>query len=106
MQAHYHLIVYVPESHLEKVKEALFAIGAGRTAHYDSCCWQSEGLGQFRPLEGSTPFVGEAGALHQDAEWKLEMLCDASVIHKVEAAIREVHPYEEPAFSLIPTMTL
>ncbi len=46
----YKICFYVPESHLEKVKEALFATGAGRIGDYDHCCWQTRGTGQFRPL--------------------------------------------------------
>ena len=52
------LVVYVPETHIEKLKEALFQAQGGETARYDHCSWQTMGLGQFRPLEGSHPFIG------------------------------------------------
>ena len=55
------LTVYIPESHLDVVKTALFEAGAGRYRHYDRCAWQILGDGQFRPLEGSQPFLGRQG---------------------------------------------
>ena len=50
------LTFYVPETHLESVKQALFEKGAGKIGRYDCCCWQTKGVGQYRPLDGSDPF--------------------------------------------------
>ncbi|VAW69960.1 Bsu YqfO NIF3/CutA domain, partial [hydrothermal vent metagenome] len=57
----YKICVYVPEKSVETVKQALFDAGAGRIGNYDSCCWQTEGTGQFRPLAGSNPAIGSQG---------------------------------------------
>jgi hypothetical protein len=92
------LVVFIPETHLEAVKEALFAAGAGRQGNYDCCCWQVRGEGQFRPLEGSRPFTGTQGAVTRVAEYRVEMLCPAERREAVTAALRRAHPYEEPAF--------
>ena len=92
------LVVYVPETHLEIVKEALFDAGAGRQGNYDCCCWQVRGEGQFRPLEGSQPFTGTQGTVTRVAEYRVEMLCPAARRAAVTAALRRAHPYEEPAF--------
>jgi hypothetical protein len=43
---------YVPETHLEQVKSAMFSAGAGRVGDYDCCAWQTLGQGQFRPQDG------------------------------------------------------
>lgn len=94
------LCVYIPESHVEAVKQALFAAGAGRIGDYDSCAWQVLGQGQFRPLEGSQPFIGQTGALEQVAEYRVEMVCADDVVDAALRALREAHPYEEPAFDL------
>lgn len=99
---HYKLCIYVPEDALEAVKEAVFAAGAGRQGAYDRCCWQVRGEGQFRPLEGSDPHIGQRGAVARAPEYRVEMLCPAACIGAVVAALREAHPYEEPAFDLIP----
>lgn len=94
------LCFFVPESHLEAVKRALFAAGAGRIGDYDSCCWQVLGEGQYRPLEGSQPFLGRQGQVHRLTEWKVEMVvADKQVDASVEA-LRQAHPYETPAFEL------
>ena len=94
------LCVYIPESHVEAVKQALFAVGAGRIGDYDSCSWQVLGQGQFRPLEGSQPFIGQTGAVEQVAEYRVEMVCADEVVDAALSALREAHPYEEPAFDL------
>ncbi len=95
------LTVYVPESHLERVKNALFEAGAGRYNAYDRCCWQVQGAGQFRPLSGSHPFLGTQDQVQTVAEWRVEMLCPDNRAVAVVAALRRAHPYEEPAFDLL-----
>jgi len=99
------LCFYVPESHLEAVKKAVFAAGAGRIGAYDSCCWQVLGQGQFRPLEGSTPFLGRQGSVEVVAEYRVEMVCDAHKIKRAVAALLDAHPYEEPAWDVIALIT-
>ena len=86
---------------LDAVKDALFAAGAGKYRAYDRCCWQVLGMGQFRPLKGSQPFVGRHGTTEQVPEWRVEMLCPADRLAEVAAALRRAHPYEEPAFDFV-----
>lgn len=97
----YQLSFYVPETHLESVKTAIFAAGGGRIGNYDSCCWQCPGQGQFRPLAGSNPFLGEQGALEQFTEYRVELVCEAALIQAAVAALKSSHPYEEPAYNVI-----
>jgi hypothetical protein len=99
----YKLCVYIPEANLEDVKRALFDAGAGRIGMYSDCCWQVLGSGQFRPGEGSQPFVGSIGEVEQVPEYRVEMVCADDVVDVVIAALRASHPYEEPAFDLIRT---
>ncbi len=94
------LCFYVPESHLEAVKQAVFAAGGGRIGDYDQCCWQVRGLGQFRPLAGSNPFLGRQGEVEQVEEWRVELVCTDELIRAVVAALRQAHPYEEPAYDV------
>lgn len=94
----YQLVVYVPDSHCEQVKQALFAAGAGRLGNYENCCWQCLGQGQFRPLDAAMPFLGQVGQLERVAEWRLEMLCPPEAVAGVIQALQRAHPYEEPAF--------
>jgi hypothetical protein len=95
------LTVYIPEAHLEAVKQALFDAGAGRYAAYDRCCWQVLGTGQFRPLKGSSPAIGAVGSVTQVPEYRVEMICEDALVGAVTAALRAAHPYEEPAFDFV-----
>lgn len=92
---------YIPNAHLEAVQEALFDAGAGKIGQYDRCCWVTEGRGQYRPLPGSQPFMGEVGQLHTTAEVKLELVFEAELKEKVVAALKAAHPYETPAYQII-----
>ncbi|MBT3176592.1 MAG: NGG1p interacting factor NIF3 [Desulfobacula sp.] len=94
----YQLCFYVPESHLVEVKKALFEEGAGKLGNYDSCSWETRGTGQFRPLHGSTPFIGDNNKVEQVREFKVEMVCQDKYINSVLSKLEKVHPYETPAF--------
>jgi hypothetical protein len=94
------LVFFVPDSHLNKVKAALFAKDAGRIGDYDSCCWQVLGEGQFRPCAGSQPFIGAHDQLETLSEWRVEMVCADDLIKDVVATLKVVHPYEEVAYSV------
>ncbi len=102
----YILVTYVPESHLEVVKSSLFKAGAGKMGAYDSTCFQSKGTGQFRPLDGASPFIGSVGTLAQEQEWRLELVVDEEYAAQAVEALLESHPYEVPAYHLIPVLTL
>ena len=97
----YLLSFYVPEEYLETVKNKVFDAGAGRLGDYDSCCWQTLGRGQFRPVAGAKPFIGEGNRLEQLKEFKVEMICQRSALKAVVRALKKAHPYEEPAFHVL-----
>ena len=96
----YKLVFFVPESHLDIVKAAVFSAGAGRIGNYDQCCWQVLGQGQFRPLPGAEPFIGEQGQLESVPEYRVEMVCADDCVRYAISALRFAHPYEEPAFDV------
>jgi hypothetical protein len=96
----YRINVYIPESHLEQVKMAMFNAGAGRIGNYDQCCWQVKGLGQFRPLTGSNAFIGKLGEVEVVDEFKVELVCESAVLSLVIVAMKQAHPYEEPAYDV------
>ncbi|WP_100641417.1 YqfO family protein [Marinobacter salexigens] len=96
----YKICYFVPETHLEKTKQALFDIGVGRIGDYDSCAWQCRGQGQFRPLEGSTPFLGQSGELEVVDEFKVELVCTDELVSRAVATLKQAHPYEEPAYEV------
>lgn len=94
------LCYFVPATHVEQTKAALFDAGAGKIGDYDCCAWQTLGTGQFRPLAGSQPFLGDEGELETVEEFKVEMVCDDRVIRDAVSALKASHPYEEPAYEV------
>jgi structural hemagglutinin/hemolysin toxin protein RtxA len=101
----YSLCFYVPAPAVEAVKLAVFAAGAGRIGNYEQCCWQVEGQGQFRPLAGSSPTLGKLGDIEKVTEYRVEMVCEARFIRAAVQALKEAHPYEEPAWHVIEMVT-
>ena len=99
--AMYKLCFYVPETHLQLVKESLFEQGAGKIGNYDCYAWQVLGSGQFKPGEGSQPFLGKHGTVEQVSEYKVEMVCDEQYIEAVISTLKKVHPYETPAYDVM-----
>ena len=97
----YKLCVYIPQTHLEQVKQALFSAGAGVQGNYSDCCWQTLGTGQFKALEGSSPYLGQQKKTEYVNEYRLEMLVSNDCLKQVVSALRLAHPYEEPAFDLV-----
>lgn len=96
----YKLCVFIPKSHLQPVKLAMFNAGAGTIGDYDRCCWQTLGQGQFRPLKNSQAFIGEIGKVETLDEYKVEMVVDDSLINDVLSSMKQAHPYEEPAYDV------
>jgi len=97
----YVLSFLVPEQSLETVKNAIFMTGAGRIDAYQHCAWQTLGEGQFMPLSGSNPFIGETNRLEKVAEYKVEIVCTKEQIKNAVMALKEAHPYEAPAYQVI-----
>lgn len=102
----YKLNVFIPQEALEQVKSALFAAGAGRIGNYEHCCWQVQGTGQFKPLAGSKPHIGEQDTLELVDEWRVEMVVADTLIEKVIEALKQAHPYETPAYDVIKVLDI
>jgi hypothetical protein len=94
------LVVFVPSEALDAVRDAVFAAGAGRIGEYERCSWYTEGTGTFLGGEGASPTIGERGHEERVPELRLETVYPADREEEVVRALREAHPYEEPAFDL------
>ena len=94
------LVVFVPREALDDVRDAVFEAGAGRIGNYERCSWYTQGTGTFLAGEGSSPALGEIGREQRIAELRLETVFPAERQEAVLAALREAHPYEEPAFDV------
>ncbi|MDY6952437.1 MAG: Nif3-like dinuclear metal center hexameric protein [Thermodesulfobacteriota bacterium] len=94
------LVTFVPESHVEIVRKALCSQGAGVIGQYRDCSFRTAGIGTFRGSSSTKPYVGKAEQLEEVKEWRLEVLIKESESGAVLHALREKHPYEEPAYDL------
>jgi len=95
------LIVYVPRTHVELVREALFEAGAGSIGHYDQCSYNTAGYGTFRPLEGANPNIGSVGQQERVEETKIEVIFPRSKERAILVAMYSSHPYEEIAYNIV-----
>ncbi len=95
------LYAFVPYSHIEAVRNAIFNAGAGHIGNYSECSFTNQGEGSFKPEQGATPFLGTIGHRHTENELKLEVIfpnwLEASIIN----AMKTAHPYEEVAYDIV-----
>jgi len=96
----YKLNFFVPTSHKEEVKRALFDMGVGRYENYDCCSFETLGMGQFRPIDSANPHIGSLGELERVEEYKIEMVCEDKLIKEAVKVLKETHPYEEVAYEV------
>jgi hypothetical protein len=94
------LVVFVPAESLDRVRDALFAVGAGQIGGYERCSWYTEGTGTFFGGQGTKPAIGRSGVEERIPEVRLETVFPVERRDEVVAALRQAHPYEEPAYDL------
>lgn len=99
-------VIFVPTADANAVRDAVFAAGAGHLGDYSHCSWSVAGAGQFLPLDGAAPAIGSTGSLERVAEDRVEVVAPARLRAQVLAAVRASHPYEEPAFDVLPLAAL
>ena len=96
------LSIMVPTENKEALKEALFAAGAGHVGAYEGCAFTISGEGQFRPLDGADPYIGDVGEVCKVEEACVSVLVPHERMSAVLSAMIKAHPYEEPAYDKIP----
>jgi hypothetical protein len=94
------IVVYVPLTHAEAVREAIGAAGGGRLGKYSYCSFSIRGTGRFTPDAGAQPHIGSVGKSEKVKEERIEVTCDRALVPLVVAAIKKVHPYEEVALDV------
>ncbi len=95
------LVVFVPTDAGAPVRAAIANAGAGEIGHYDHCSFSTQGEGRFRPLEGAEPAVGTIGDISVVAEDRIEAVLPRRLRQEVVNAMRQAHPYEEPAHDVV-----
>ena len=96
------LVTFVPENDADKVRHALFNAGCGCIGNYDACSYNIKGTGTFRAGEGTHPYCGEIGKLHEEKEVRIETILPDFRKQAVTQVLIETHPYEEPAYDFYP----
>lgn len=102
LQRFYKLVTFVPTTHADEVRSALGRAGAGWIGNYSECTFRAQGVGTFRPLEGTNPFTGQPGKLEQVEEMRLETIFPVELRSRILKAMLQAHPYEEVAYDLYP----
>jgi dinuclear metal center YbgI/SA1388 family protein len=101
-EAELKLVTFVPAEAADRLRAALSAAGAGNIGDYSECSSQVAATGTFLGSASANPAVGQNGRLETVAELRLEMVCPRGVLGRVARVMRDVHPYEEPAWDVYP----
>jgi len=96
------IVVFVPESHADVVREAIGKAGAGKIGDYTFCSFSSKGTGRFKPEDGAHLAIGEVGKLESVQEERIEVVCEQKNLVDVIKSIKKTHPYEEVALDVYP----
>ena len=94
------LVTFVPKDHVDRVADALFASGAGRSLKYSHVSFRTPGIGTFKPSESARPFTGKAGQISRESEYRLELLVEKAKLTHIQDILVSVHPYEEAVYDV------
>jgi len=95
------LFTFVPVAQAEAVRSAIFEAGGGNIGNYSECSFNSAGTGTFKGGDGTNPFVGEVGELHEETELKIEVVFPAWLESQIINSLLKAHPYEEVAYDIV-----
>jgi len=94
------LVTFIPEKHIEKVRNAVFAAGAGHIGNYDNVSYNLKGEGSFRASENAKPYVGKINEIHFEKEIRFETVFSEHLQAKIIKELKNNHPYEEVAYDI------
>lgn len=92
------LVIFVPETYGDAVREALGNAGAGKIGNYDYCSFTAKGSAQFRPVDEARPAFAKVGEMTNVNEERIEVLCTRAILPQVLEAVKKVHPYEKMGY--------
>ncbi|MDO8657141.1 MAG: hypothetical protein Q7K55_00260 [Candidatus Levybacteria bacterium] len=96
------IVVFVPETHADIVRDAMGKAGTGFIGNYKFCSFSVKGIGRFFSLQTAHPAIGKVGQLQEVAEERIETVCYKKDLEKIIKEIKKVHPYEEVAIDVYP----
>lgn len=100
------IVITVPETHADAIREALEKAGAGKVGNYSHCSYSVKGIGRFMPNEGANPYLGKKGIVEEVIEERIETVCSYSILEHVVEEVRKAHPYEEPGIDIYPVYAI
>lgn len=107
MSKKYKLIVNVPLTHADAVRQAMGDAGAGVIGNYTHCSFSVRGTGRFKGNENANPHIGRAGQYQSVEEERIEAsFIPADKLRAVVAAMEAAHPYEETAYEIVELVDL
>lgn len=99
------IVTFVPIEASDKVADSLALAGAGQLGNYSDCSFRSPGTGTFQGSDQSNPYIGTRGNKETVEEIRIEMIFPKWKEADIINALLEAHPYEEPAYDIIPLAT-
>lgn len=96
------LVIIIPETHADLMRETLGRAGAGKTEHYSFGSFSVKGISRFKPEKGSNPRIGREGKIESVKEERIETICSLDILKFVIDEIKKVHPYEETIIDIYP----
>lgn len=99
---YFKLEIFIPETHFRKLQKALQEADAGHIGNYDCCLSYSRVTGTWRPLPGTSPYLGRENEISEEPEFKVEVTCKEENLRRIMEVVKAVHPYEEPVINVIP----
>ena len=100
----YQVIIFAPDNEklIYEIIDTACKAGAGIVGKYSHNASIVKAAGQWKSEKGSHPSIGKVGELTRIKEVRIELPCPRNKMREVSAAIRRVHPYEEPDILFIP----
>ena len=96
------IVITVPETNANAVREAMGRAGAGKVGNYSYCSYSVKGIGRFMPNKGSDPYIGTEGSIEEVIEERIETVCNRAILEHVLEEIKKAHPYEETIIDIYP----
>lgn len=100
------LVVFVPTTHAQIIRDVLGKFGAGQIGNYNYCSFSAVGTGRFKGNKNSNPTIGSAGVYESVEEERIEVVVPFEILKEIIFEVKKVHPYEEMAFDVYPLLEI
>jgi hypothetical protein len=98
------IVVFVPVTHADKIREVLGKAGAGKAGNYSFSSFSVRGTGRFKPEKGADPAIGRVGKYESVEEERIEVIAPFENHREIVEEVKKAHPYEEPAIEVYATL--